>query len=83
MEIEKLKGLLNKQREEYQRYLGIMREDFNSKLQLIGEQYHTITEMIGSLAEDLQIIKTDVEFLASGEAQSPPLRAVFSAIRNG
>ena len=63
--MEKLEGILNKQREEYQRYLGIMREDFNSKLQLIGEQYHIITEMIGSLAEDLQIIKTDVEFLAS------------------
>jgi len=54
---------MGRQREEYQRYLGVMKESFDSKVELIGEQYHSITEMIGSLTEDVHIIKSDVEFL--------------------
>jgi hypothetical protein len=52
-----------KQREEFQHFFGIMKEDFDSKLELIGEQYGTIREMIGSLAEDMQIVKSDIEFV--------------------
>lgn len=61
---------MDKQREEYQRFLGVMKEDFDSKMQLIGEQFHDVkttlashTEMIGSMMENIQIVKTDVQFL--------------------
>ncbi len=55
---------IDRQREEYQRFLGVMKEDFDSKVQLIGEQYSDIntklashSEMIGALTEDVQDIK--------------------------
>ena len=56
-------GQMVKQREDFQHFTGILKEDFDSKLQLIGEQYGTIKEMMGSLAEDMQIVKTDIEFI--------------------
>ncbi len=52
-----------KQREEFQHFAGIVKEDFESKLLLIGEQYGTIKEIMGALAEDMQIVKTDIEFI--------------------
>lgn len=67
---KRIKEILTEQREEYQRYVGVLRKDFDSKIQLIGEQYSDIkgaldshSEMFGSLLEDVQIIKTDVQFL--------------------
>ena len=66
----KLKDILTEQRTEYQRFLGVMKEDFDSKVQLIAEQYNIIdgklsshAEMVGALMEDVQIIKSDVQFL--------------------
>jgi len=70
----KLKEILNEQREGFQRVVekeqqetrhlfGIMKEDFGSKVELIGEQYGTIKEMIGSLAEDIQIVKSDLQVI--------------------
>lgn len=70
----KLKDILTEQRvafrEETHNLLGIMKEDFDSKVQLIAEQYQNIestlnshTEMIGSLSEDMQIVKSDVDFI--------------------
>ncbi len=44
---------MDKQREEYQRFLGVMKEDFDSKMQLIGEQYHDIKATLGSHTETL------------------------------
>jgi hypothetical protein len=69
----KLKGILDGQRDTFQRAIGkdqqetrhlfgIMKEDFDSKLQLIGEQYGTIKEMMGSIAKDMQIVKNEIEF---------------------
>ncbi len=52
-----------KQREEFQHFVGIMKEDVDSKMELIGEQYGSIKDMIGSLAEDMQIVKSDIEFM--------------------
>lgn len=61
---------MTEQREEYQRFLGVMKEDFDSKMQLIGEQYYDVkttlashSEMIGTIMEDIQVIKSDVQFL--------------------
>ncbi len=66
----KLKEILAEQRTEFQHVVGIFKEDLESKIDLIAEQYQDIksiqkshTEMIGSLMEDVQIIKADVQFL--------------------
>ncbi len=70
----KLNEILDKQRQEFQRVaekeqketrhlFGVLKEDFDTKIELIGEQYGTVKDMIGSLAEDIQVIKTDVEFI--------------------
>lgn len=65
---------------------GIMKEDFDSKMQLIGEQYQGIkttldghTEMIGSLAEDVQIIKSDIQVI-KGDLKRKVDYDEFSAI---
>lgn len=66
----KLKEILSEQRTEFQHVVGIFKEDLESKINLIAEQYQDIksiqksqTEMIGSMMEDIQIIKSDVQFL--------------------
>ena len=66
----KLKEILVEQRAEFQHAVGIFKEDLESKINLIAEQVQDIkssqkshTEMIGSLMEDVQIIKSDVQFL--------------------
>lgn len=66
----KLKEILAEQRTEFQHVVGIFKEDLESKISLIAEQYHDIkssqktqTEMIGSMMEDVQIIKSDIQFL--------------------
>ncbi|MCK9419503.1 MAG: hypothetical protein M0R70_09020 [Nitrospirae bacterium] len=66
----KLKEILTEQRTEFQHVVGIFKEDLESKINLIAEQYQEIksaqinhTEMIGALLEDVQIIKSDVQFL--------------------
>jgi hypothetical protein len=66
----KLREILTEQRTEFQHVVGIFKEDLESKINLVAEQYQEIkttqktqTEMIGSLMEDVQIIKSDVQFL--------------------
>ena len=66
----KLKEILAEQQTGFQHVVGIFKEDLESKINLIAEQYHDIkaaqktqTEMIGALMEDVQIIKSDVQFL--------------------
>ncbi len=66
----KLKEILAGQRTEFQHVVGIFKEDLESKINLIAEQYQDIKvtqktqiEMIGALMEDVQIIKSDVQFL--------------------
>ncbi len=55
------------------RNLGVLLENNNHRIEAIGEQYSGInkkldshTEMIGQLAEDIAIIKVNVEFLKGG-----------------
>lgn len=68
-----LKEILTEQRVEFQHVVGIFKEDLESKISLIAEQHKEIkstqrtqTEMIGSLMEDVQIIKSDVQFVKGG-----------------
>lgn len=77
---KKLKGILKEQREEYQRYLDVLKEDFDGKVKLIAEQYDSIketlnshtetlnshTEMIASTKEDIEIMKVDIAFIKNG-----------------
>jgi len=67
---KKLKEVLKDQREEYQRYLKVVAENFSSQVKVIGEQYGSIqerlnehTEMIGSIMENMEVIKSDVEII--------------------
>jgi transcriptional regulator CtsR len=66
----KLKEILGEQKAEFQHVVRIFKANLESKINLIAEQYPEIkstqktqTEMIGSLMEDSQIIKSDVQFL--------------------
>jgi hypothetical protein len=66
--------------EEMKRYVSVLTEDFQTKVQVIGEQFSGLnnkidiindtldshTEMIGKLAEDMTIVKVNVEFLKGG-----------------
>ncbi len=61
------------QTSEIKRYLGVLHEDYSSKLDLVVEQFGGInkkldshTEMTGRIAEDVEIIKNDIEFLKGG-----------------
>lgn len=51
--------ILKEQREEYQNYLGVVVEDVRSSLKLIAE-------MVGKNTEDIDIMKTDLEFIKNG-----------------
>ncbi len=67
---KKLKKILKEQREDYQRYLGILTEDFGSKTELIAEsllglqsQLKSIKEMIGRNTEDIEMMKMDLHII--------------------
>ncbi|MEK7123913.1 MAG: hypothetical protein AAB851_03425 [Patescibacteria group bacterium] len=55
---------------EIKRHFDVVIEDVKDEIKIIAEQYTDVkktlnshTEMIGSLVEDVAIIKTDVEFI--------------------
>ncbi len=82
----KLKEILNGQRQEFQHFIGIIKEDIESKMQLIGEQYAGVdaklgshTEMIASVAEDIHIIKSDIHFI-KGELKKKVDYAEFESL---
>jgi dynactin complex subunit len=73
MDDVQLKTILQEQREEYQRYLGIVTEDFKSSMKLIAEsisdlqkQLVSLREMVAKNTEDIEIIKMDVSFIKNG-----------------
>jgi hypothetical protein len=56
---------VEKEHQETRHLFGVMKEDFDSKIERIGEQYGAIKEMVGALAEDMQIVKSDIEFFTT------------------
>ena len=69
---EKLEDILKSQREEYQRYLGVLAENFESQLKLVieslrgvQEQLVALRQMVAKNTED--IIKIQVQFVALRE----------------
>ncbi|PKL72049.1 hypothetical protein CVV26_03160 [Candidatus Kuenenbacteria bacterium HGW-Kuenenbacteria-1] len=70
---KKIEKILKEQRKEYQHYLGACIEDFDSKVGVIAEQFLDIkkilnshTKTIGSINVDIEIIKTNIEFIKNG-----------------
>lgn len=68
-----LERILKEQREEYQRFVGVIFEDFKSCLQLIAEsveglqkQLSDLRDMVARNAEDIEIIKMNLEFIKTG-----------------
>lgn len=68
-----LERVLKEQREEYQRFVGVVFKDFKSGLQLIAEsvadlqkQLAALRDMVAKNSEDIEIIKMDLEFIKTG-----------------
>ncbi len=64
---EKLKNILEDQRKEYQRHLGVIAESFESQTKLIAEsisgiqgQLVAIKEMVAKNSEDIEVIKIEI-----------------------
>ena len=69
---EKLEDILKSQREEYQRYLGVLAENFESQLKLVikslkgtQDQLIALRQMVAQNTED--IMKIQVQFVALRE----------------
>ena len=67
---QKLKQILTEQREEYQRYLGVLTESFESQVKLIAEslvgmqaQLVAIREMVAKNTEDIETIKLELQVI--------------------
>ena len=67
-----LQQILTGQREEYQRYLGVVAEDFKSQVKLVAEilgntqeQLVAIREMVAMNTEDIAIIKMELSIMRS------------------
>jgi len=65
-----LKEILKEQREEYQRYLGVVTEDFQSQVKLVAEsvmgiqeQLSAIRDMVAKNTEDIEVIKMDLHLI--------------------
>ena len=63
-------GLAKKSNKDIKRYTSALSEEFQGRVEVIAEQYGDITkkldshtEMIGKLAVDMEIAKTNVEFM--------------------
>ena len=67
---EKLNEILKEQREEYEKYLGVLGEDFKSQVKLVAEsatgiqkQLLAIRDMVAKNTEDIEIIKMDLHVI--------------------
>ena len=70
---EKLKEVLDSQRKEYQNYLGTLSESFESQVKIVAEslsgiqgQLNAVKEMVAKSAEDIEVIKMDIQFIKQG-----------------
>ena len=67
---EKLEDILKSQREEYQRYLGVLAENFESQLKLVikslkgtQDQLIALREMVAKNTEDIEIMRMDLHII--------------------
>lgn len=69
---KKFREILKKQREDYQRYLGVLVENFESQTKMIAEsvsgiqdQLIAIRDMVVKNTEDIEIIKMNISIIKS------------------
>ena len=69
---QKLGQILAEQRQEYQRYLGVLGDQFSSQVKLIAEsltgvqqQLSSVREMVAKNTEDLELIKMELRVIRS------------------
>ena len=67
MDDSQLKTILEGQRQEYQRYLGVVAEGFQSNLKLLAEslgglqkQLVSLRDMVAKNAEDIEVMKLEI-----------------------
>lgn len=67
---QELKNILAEQRQEYQRYLGVVTEGFESEVKLIAEslsgvqqQLSAIRDMVAKNTEDIEVIKMELQII--------------------
>ena len=85
----RLKKILKTERQEYQRYLGIISEDFSDKLKLIAEsvlgiqkQLIALRDMVAKNTEDIEIMKMDIETMKrDGAIMKMDLTSIKHAIK--
>lgn len=68
--MEDIEKILENQRKEYQNYLGVLSERFESQVKILAEsvsgiqqQLIAIREMVARNAENIEIIKSDIQFI--------------------
>ncbi len=73
---QNLKEVLREQREEYQRFLGVLAENFESQVKLIAEsmegiqqQLISIRDMVAKNTEDIEEIKSELHIVRSDEVR--------------
>lgn len=76
MREQNLTRILQEQRQEYQRYLGVLAESFESQVKLIAEstlgmqqQLMHIRDMVAKNTEDIEEIKAELHVLRGGEVK--------------
>ena len=59
--------------EEVKRHMSVLNEDFKGQVKIVAEQFEGLnkkldshTEMIAKVATDVEIVKTDIEFIKGG-----------------
>jgi chromosome segregation ATPase len=58
---KKLENILNNQREEYQRYLGIVAEDFKSQVKTVAEGVEILSDKIDRVETRLDGVETRLD----------------------
>ena len=73
---QNLKGVLREQREEYQRFLGVLAENFESQVKLIAEsmegmqkQLISIRDMVAKNTEDIEEIAAELHIAKSADGR--------------
>lgn len=73
---ENIEKILGEQREEYQRYLGVIKEDFDNKLDIVAEGVSMVNEKLDRevvglkelIRSEIAVVRAEIKELYSGKA---------------
>ena len=75
-----MEKILETQRKEYQNYLGVLGEKFESQMKILAEsvsgiqqQLIAIREMVAKNTENIEIMKSDIQFIKKELKQKPDI----------